>query len=633
MQGVTGSGLKLDGFTTCVTRKASDTPRLTNAFTVEAWIAIAAYPWNWCPIVSQQKEERTGYTFGIGPEGELGLQLSLDGIFYRAKWRVCTSEAKIPLKEWVHVAGIFNEQEGITIYLNGKETGKLALKGTMVFAPTMDLLIGMNHEKREPSHPHRQYSNLPAWYSFDGIIDEVKIFDRALTANELEQAYLSQKPASAPDLPPRVMPSGPPGNGRFGAYYHKLQYYEEWDALWRTGEYSDVVVQFDHSPIRVVFWRGTSYSPAWVMENGTWITDQSVEAWNGEGTFEHMNDARCLYSHVRIIESNDARVIVHWRYAPVNTRGHLWRVDEKTGRACWVDEYYTFYPDGVGTRKITWKKGSLGQTRQFQETLPLCHPGQRPEDILHLDALTLVNLKGETHTYSWPGDPDSRRNLLPDNPNIQLVNLKSKARPFIIFEPGTRIRVLGGTLRKGIFSEFPMANHWPVAQIPSDGRTSLAPDRASHFSPAISRPLTHEGVESTNHASWLCGTTERPAVELVTLARSWAQAPELRVRGNDFISEGYDSTQRAYVLTAKKADGNSALSFELLASEQSPIVNPAFVVKGWGPGDARLKVGDSEIRRGDVYRMGHRHTLKGSNLLVWTRKESKRPEAFSLLPA
>src|SRR5580698_8819608 len=47
---VHGNGLRLDGETSGIAVKASMLLDLAPAFTVEAWIAIDAYPWNWAPI-------------------------------------------------------------------------------------------------------------------------------------------------------------------------------------------------------------------------------------------------------------------------------------------------------------------------------------------------------------------------------------------------------------------------------------------------------------------------------------------------------------------------------------------------------------------------------------------------------
>jgi len=89
------------------------------------------------------------------------------------------------------------------------------------------------------------------------------------------------------------------------------------------------------------------------MENGIWMADQSIENFNGkDGCIEHMLDYHCRFSHVRIIENTPARVVVHWRYLPTSANGNHSQVNPISGWEDWVDEYYTFYPDQVGFRKV-----------------------------------------------------------------------------------------------------------------------------------------------------------------------------------------------------------------------------------------------------------------------------------------
>jgi len=630
---VLGSGLKFDGYTTCVTRKAGQAPRLADAFTMDAWIAVAAFPWNWCPVLSQEKNDLVGYSFGIGPQGEFGIKVSI-----RGEWHVCLSPVRIPLRKWVHIATTFKAESGIKIFLDGQEVASLPVKGKVAYASGSDLLIGMNPEKRNPSHIVGQGAGtIPGWYALDGIIDEVRIFNRMLSLAELNQAHDSGASSSPPDLPARFLPSGPPGPGRFGAYYTKLKYDEGWDSLWPVGPSADIIVQFDDSPIRVVFWRGTRYSPAWVMENGQWIADQSVETWDDlDGCYEHMEDPRCFYSQVRVLETSEARVVVHWRYAPVSSRNHFWRVNDKTGWGLWVDEYYFFYPDEVGVRKVVWPTEFLGRESpsEIQETIPLCQPGQSSEDILEADALTLLNLKGESQVYSWPSewnDPDLWEKLIPEAPNIQVVNLKSKAKPFIIFEPGCRMHIYVGRVRKGV-SNFSAYNHWPVSLMPSDGRYAVATDRVTSFSISYTDPPRHDGPESTTWASWIYGTSGRPAKNLVALGRSWAKAPELKVQGQNIIGEGYDLSQRAYVLTCKDAGRPAAVDCELRANEDSPVANVALVIKGWGDKSVVLNIDGKRAERGRDFRIGQARTLEGTDLIVWIKKESIRPIKISFIP-
>lgn len=641
VSGTSGKALKLDGFSTCVMRKPGMVPKLGDNFTFEGWIAAAAYPWNWTPIIAQEKGEEKGFYFGVGPQGQVGISASIDGV-----WKSCETTEKITLKEWIHLAAVYNRNSGFMVFINGKLSGKLDVKGKPVYATEEELLIGMNREKVMPSNPVRTYGTLPSWFSFDGIIDEVKIYDVALSQKSILDKSKKNDKMLPPDIQERVMPSGPKGKGKFGAYYTKLKYYEEWDALFRVGDYADVVVQFDDSPIRVVFWRGTRYSPAWVMENGQWMADQSAEYFDTiNGCFEHMMDPHCNYSHVRIIENSPARVVVHWRYLPVSVRKQMSQIDEKTEWSDCIDEYYTFYPDGIGLRKIIQR--TSGEPLGPSESIILCQPGTRPEDNVQLDAMTLVNLKGESHVYSWAnGAPSFRKGANPENPVIQIVNLKSENKPFTIFEKENNMEVFGHEQRPDV-SHFPWWNHWPDAQVKSDGRYCQAADRTSHFSLAWGGPPFHDDAgniikgrvsgsegklkieenESGNTTKtfwscWMYGASKQTAEELAILARSWLQPPSLKIIKGNYTSEGYDFTQRAYVLNSPdKKSGNMEL--ELQATHDSPLLNICLVLKGLETENVAIQADGKVLKKGTDYRIGKIRDLERDDLIIWIEKKSE----------
>ena len=114
--GVSGNGLRFDGYTTSIVRKAENAPKLHGSFSVEAWIALDTYPWNWIPIVDQEEDRQTGYFFGVDAFGHVGLQVGVNGV-----WQTVTSTAQIPLKKWAHLAGTYDDRRGLTIYLDGKK--------------------------------------------------------------------------------------------------------------------------------------------------------------------------------------------------------------------------------------------------------------------------------------------------------------------------------------------------------------------------------------------------------------------------------------------------------------------------------------------------------------------------------
>ncbi|MHC4572634.1 MAG: LamG domain-containing protein [Planctomycetota bacterium] len=632
ISGVSGSAIKSDGFTTRVIRSAADAPRLADEFTVEAWVVPQAYPWNWCAIVNQEKDHKAGYFFGIDMIGHVGLHLAVDG-----KWNECTSKDTIPFMEkWSHIAGTFSQDEGITVYIDGKVAAKLPVKGKLDFAADMDLQIGRNHKKTllDPTALVRKGVNFPTSYSFDGIIDEVKIYNRRLTQGEIEKNYQASKPEDAPPLKWRKLPQLPAGSDRFGAVYCRLKFYEEWDALWRVADHPDVVVTFDEGGYKMVFWRGTNFNMNLVTENGIWVGDQSAEGGGPAGCAEHMSDKQCRFAHVRVIENHDARVVVHWRYAIVDVMYNNGAIDPVTGWGGWADEYYYIYPDGIAIRNF-FVHGMGG----FSVTEPtvLNNPGEKAEDNISLDAVTLASMAGETRTYTWetwPGDNRGRfRNPVP-SANICIVNLKSRFKPCYVYEPRSRITPYGWAPElRPEYSHFPTWNHWPVSQAPSDGRYALAPDRVSSSaitSPRVPEPRTHPG-SITRTGRFIMGLSDEPMENLIRVAHSWLVPPEVKIISRGFVSEGYSRDQRAFLLT-RHGRREASLEFELPAKEKSPVVNPAFVIKNWGEADAELKIDGRNIKRGRSFRFGRRRTLEGADLIVWIKKESEEPIRISLSP-
>ena len=131
-----------------------------------------------------------------------------------------------------------------------------------------------------------------------------------------------------------------------------------------------------------------------------------------------MSDKRNTYSHVKIIESNDARVVVLWRYGLVDNWNKFAFEDPSTGWGDWVEETYYIYPDMTGIRKDVLYSNAPRAAHEWQESCMVLSPGQTPEDILEYGALTLLNPEGKTHTYSWEHEVPP---ALPDQYKIDLA--------------------------------------------------------------------------------------------------------------------------------------------------------------------------------------------------------------------
>jgi hypothetical protein len=124
----------------------------------------------------------------------------------------------------------------------------------------------------------------------------------------------------------------------------------------------------------------------------------------------------------------------------------------------------------------------------------------------------------------------------------------------------------------------------------------------------------------------------RPIAALNTLvlglARAWIHPPAIKIAGSPFSSDGYNQDQRAYLL--KRVQPGGSLEVELAGNPDAPVFNPAFVIQGWGENEAALKVAGAEVPRGRSFRYGHRHTLDGTDLVVWIKTESERPVRIAI---
>ena len=608
--GVAGKGLRLDGFTTRIIREGKDLKKPGTEFTIEAWVALGAYPLNWCPVITTESDEVKGYRLLIGPYGQVSFEAAIG-----EEWIACSSANEtVPLRKWMHLAGVYAAGKQMTLYVNGKALASVPIHGPLVFPAKATCSIGMVAEPRRPSDTIRTWGTVPAYYGLDGIIDEVMVSDTALTADVVREHFLKY-PATTPDIAPRPLPKLDKDPGRFGGFYTKLKYYPGWDNLWPVDQDPDVVACFGDNPVKFIFWRGIRYGPCWVSENENWMADQSLETWaNGvndlEGCFEHMQDRHCRFSHVRIIENNDARVVVHWRYAPVSSHNNTWMPDPKTGWECWVDEYYYVYPDASAIRRVSWNKGTTGNALQLQESIPLTQPGQRNDELLENDYVHVADYNYNSRAVSV----DLRRQPADWNRNytIQQFNFRSANKPYICFEPGNRMMV------RWIGDGY---NHFPVNQARCDGRWTKVLDRPTSISSSpCSDPVIHE---NGNRLYWfaLYGMNRMNVNELVSFGRSWAYPAELSLTGSGFTSQGYDKSQRCYQIENSEQKSGPA-EITLQGTKDSPVINPAIRVKNWNSDEAKILVNG---KPSDHCRIGFNRGLDGTDLVLFVLMNETAP--------
>ncbi len=611
--GVSGSALAFDGYQSKVTFRNARPATEDVSFTLEAWVALGAYPWKEGAIMDLT-DKNAGVYMGISDLGQLVFNIQGE-----IKLHTIRSKREIGLYQWTHVAASYdlNRNEAI-VYIDGKEEGRQPMQGDIPRLSATDIVIGLNKQaKGTTQHVSKDYppeirtpkGNHPMIYGIEGLIDEPAIYMGALGDRILRESYENAKrnqiELSNPDLEARVLPGMVDGENahRFGASYTNLEYHELWDNLWRSSPWPDVVVRFDQLPCNVVFWRGPNYGAGWVTENNRWMSDQSAEIMLEHGCAEHMADKQNRFSHVRILENTDARVVVHWRYASADITYAF-----KNFRT-WTDEYYYIYPDGIAVRHVNYHDGGAG----WQDVQFFSQPGSTPEDQIHLQALTVANLEGEIHKLDWThGVP---KNQL-ENASISVVNLKSEYKVVVIYPDGSKIGTWGEAERATPETHFAGPwNHWPVSQMPNDGRYALRTDRVTHSALGGAGPKDMA----------LYGFTNQDISMLVPVAKFWNQPPALELLSGA-IDARYDKAQKAYLMDATQGD----VTFSVAASEKSPLKNPCFVIRNWKKGALNLSIDGLDLTQGDIFRYGFVPTEEGQNLVAWIGTEITEPVTISI---
>ena len=633
-KGVSGTALEFDGYHTVVALPADQAPSLTGgSLTLEGWFALAAYPWNWAPVVQQGDDD--GYFLGVDSHGYPGFMVKVDGVWQQLgipNEPPYTDANHLALFKWYHAAGTYDKTSGMMrLYINGRQVAAKPIGKGGLQTASADVRVGKAGILRIPTEG--THDTHPSEFGIDGLIDEVRIYNVALDGEKIAASHANSNPGeaviAAPDMQKRALPAVNT-DGKFTATHTRLDYYETWDNLWRSGQYADVVVGFDRLPTKFVFWRGVSYIPMMVNESNQWFTHEFNETGftaTAPGDCEPMSDKACRDSHVRVIENNPARVVVHWRYRLENPDYHWANVDDH-GWGDIADWHYYIYPDGVAVKIMRCYSSKPATWHEWNEQIVVLGEGQHPESVISkVPVMTLIDRAGKATDYDWNPDPPKPQYM---GQMIQMIHFTGKYHPFAIQD------FKGGDIYRGErtwYSVFPSWNHWPTSQVNSSGRNASFPDRAAHSSIShLSWPMNsqQQGNVSYQEEILMEGMSDQPAASLAPLARSWLDAPAVTDLSGG-TSQGYDRTHRAYAFTWDK----SPLRFGIAASDANPIHNLCFEIRNWidGTAIANLEINGTSQTAGPDFRQGiHIDTDGTYTLLIWVGLSATTPRMFEIAP-
>jgi hypothetical protein len=181
--GVLNQALEFDGYTAHVIRKAQYVPEISKMFTIQVWLAPQVYSWNEAAIIDWDQDQKKGFTFGVNCYGRVYFYVSVEG-----EWKKLVTRNTIPLWKWSHLTATFDSSNGLNIFINGENEGSLKSKGKMSVPQDQDLWLGKNHTKKFPWGTERSLSRELSYTEmyWQGLIDEVKIFNQVLSADNIK---------------------------------------------------------------------------------------------------------------------------------------------------------------------------------------------------------------------------------------------------------------------------------------------------------------------------------------------------------------------------------------------------------------------------------------------------------------
>jgi Concanavalin A-like lectin/glucanases superfamily/Protein of unknown function (DUF1565) len=177
--GIKGTALSFDGVDDYVDLGSSPSVNITGAaLTLQAWVKGSS-PGNYKYIVSKTDGLDVGYGLYTGISGTLRFYVG------KGAGLIVTPDVTSPWdNRWHHVVGTYDGSK-LNLYIDGVAGASVAATGNIADSSARSLNIGRFSE---------------GGFSFKGVIDDVQIYNRALSSTEIQQLY---------NAVPVVRPSSP----------------------------------------------------------------------------------------------------------------------------------------------------------------------------------------------------------------------------------------------------------------------------------------------------------------------------------------------------------------------------------------------------------------------------------------
>ena len=416
--------------------------------------------------------------------------------------------------------------------------------------------------------------------------------------------------------------------------------------FWSGFEGDATVVSFGNEfgydkNIKFVIWDRANNAPAWRLTNQFLLNFEFFEGGDSlyPGCHEAMSDRQRHGQTVTIVEDNAVRKIIHWHGISLNPEYNFTGENLHGKQFPTYDEYWTFYPDGTGTRQlIDTPNLDVNHRRSWGpeviEPMPIGGSLVEAGDLCNAPALSVFNMTDSVKTYfpqptnrtytknSWGWDQIVFDCHFKDMPDFYLVYSQAEAYPEIW--PGIKIETqIAWHNTDHIFS------HWPVGREPYGqnaqewGKTSRSyashKNEVTHTSLASAGFYGKLGVDFEDHYQVdENGRRFRRHVMLVGVSKpyqydevkaqiqTWLEPGTISMQNRDFEFVKIDRIFRSIILESK----NNSKECKFSIKPNKTVVNPAFTVENW-KGDDKAEVLVNGIK------VVAKTAKEGNSLLVW----------------
>jgi hypothetical protein len=173
--GVRGQAFQFDGIISRVNVADSPDFELTNSLTIEGWLNINTFLGAQIFFRGDNRPGLDPFSLSAEPGQRVAFLVLNDGQQYEQIF------APVPANQWIHVAAVLNDADGtMKIYVNGSVASErtTTVRPLAKLDPAAQPGIGIGNHGGT-------FHNFP----FNGLIDEIALYGRALSAQEIQTIY------------------------------------------------------------------------------------------------------------------------------------------------------------------------------------------------------------------------------------------------------------------------------------------------------------------------------------------------------------------------------------------------------------------------------------------------------------